>query len=537
MNSSRLQINNLKKIIAFAASNRRLLAVFITLAVFGASVFSAFQISAQNQAKPALPPTAFRVGERLTYNVSFEKFNNAAYAEIYAVSRGKLGERDAVELRSKIKTNELVSAFYLIDETRTTYAASDSGLPLYIRRTDNTGATAKETISNYTVNPTAYNDLLTMIYQLRNQGGAGTFSFQEDDRVYSFAVQNTGKVERLKTDAGEYETSVSTVQSEYLTERGITNFRINFSNDAARIPALIRFKTAKGDFRADLASVQTIEPEAASEPTPTPAQTPRPAATPRPPATPPPYVENEPLAAELPFKLGETLEYQISTGGQMIGLATLQAKERKLFNGQDSLLLTATITGTEPRQQIFRLNDQVRAQVNPASLATQQIELRLNGALQAFTRRVVFDQRVGTATFGKGGSVEIPVGTHSILSLAYAIRSFNLKRSKDPTNPVNDTRVAVFLDDRAVVLILRPEDATIINLQGEKVSAQLINVTTGNPQIDQYGIRLWLGNDDKRLPLRLMFGNYQVDLVSEKIIAPVSPNPPQNPIVSPVLPK
>jgi len=114
--------------------------------------------------------------------------------------------------------------------------------------------------------------------------------------------------------------------------------------------------------------------------------------------------------------------------------------------------------------------------------------------------------------------MEIPVGTHSILSLAYAIRSFNLKPSKDRQNPVNDTRVAVFLDTKAYVFMLRPSDAELINLQGEKISAQLISVLTGNQNIDQYGLRIWLGNDDKRLPLRLMFGNYQADLVSEKQI-------------------
>ena len=522
MNSTNLQIINLKKKPVFVRSNRRLIYALILFSILGTSPFYNLQNSfAQNQPKiQTLPPTPFRIGERLTYNITFEKFNNAAYAETYVVSRGKLGEKDAVELRSKIKTNELVSAFYLIDESRTTYATTDSGLPLYIRKTSNEGAIPKETISNYLVNSTAYNDLLTVIYQARNAGGAGTFSFQEDDKIYNAIFQNTAAIAKLKTDAGEFDTSISAVQSEYLTEKGITNLRINFSTDAARIPVLIRFKTAKGDFRADLASVQMIEPEVSAEATPTPVQTPRPQVTPRPVATPPPYIENEPLALELPFKLGETLEYQILTGGQMVGLATLQAKERKLFSGQDSLLLTATVTGSEPRQQIFKLNDSIRAQVNPLSIAPQQIELKLSGALAAFNQQITFDQRTGRATGSKSNQTEIPVGTHSVLSLAYAIRSFNLKPSKDPTNPVNDTRVAVFLDDKAYILILRPSNADLINLQGEKFSAQLITVTTGNPVIDQYNLRLWLGNDDKRLPLRLMFGTYQADLVSEKQIPP-----------------
>lgn len=522
MSSANLQNYNLKKTSTCVRRHLRLVLALTLLAGLTAILFDNFQvISAQEAVKiVTLPPTPFRVGERLTYNVSFENIENAAYAEIYAVSRGKLGEKDAVELHSKIKTNELVSAFYLIDESRTTFAASESGLPLYSRKTSNAGVTPKETVNNYLVIPTAYNDLLTVIYQARNANGAGSFSFQEDDKIYNAVFQATAKNEKLKNNAGEFETIVSTVQSEYLIEKGITNLRVNFSTDAARIPVLIRFKTVKGDFRADLASLQIIEPETASDPAPIPLQTPRPQAIPKPIVTPTPYIDNEPLAAELPFRLGETLEYQISTNGQMLGLVTLQAKERKQFTGQDSLLLTATVTGTQPNQQIFRLNDAIQAQVNPLSLAPQQIQLKLSGALSQFNQQILFDQRAGAAVGNNASRMEIPVGTHSILSLAYAIRSFNLKPSKDKTNPVNDTRVAVFLDNKASVLMLRPADADIINLQGERLAAQQITVFTGNPSIDQYNLRVWLTNDEKRLPLRLMFGAYQADLVSEKIIVP-----------------
>jgi len=514
----------LKKSIEIVRRRARLTFAFFLLAFLAVNAFQFFQIasSAQNQIKVQTlsPPAPLRIGERLTYNISFEKFNNAAYAEIYAVSRGKLGEKDAVEIRSKIKTSELVSAaFYLLDETRTTYASSDLGLPLYTRKTSNTGVSPKETVGNFLVNPTAYNDLLTLFYQVRNANGAGTFSLQEDDKIYSVVFQNTfGK--RLKTAAGEFETSFSTVQSDFFTEKGITNLSINFSTDAVRIPVLIQFKTAKGDFRAEIASVQTIEPETVTEPTPVLIQTPRPQLTPKPVVTPAPYIDNQPLPKELPFGLGETLEYQVSTGGLTVCLVTLQAKERKQFLGQDSLLLTATVVGTDSPQPLFKLNDTIQAQVNPESLAPQKIELKLNGALGAFNQQIIFDQRAGSATNNKGTQLEIPVGTHSILSLAYAVRSFNLKPSKDPLNPVNDTRVAVFLDTQAYVFTLRPSNADLINLQGERVSAQLISITTGNPSIDQYNLRLWLSNDDKRLPLRLMFGNYQADLVSEKQILP-----------------
>lgn len=518
MRKLKLQTSNLIDKSVFFRTRLRLIC-FLILSFSAALILNTVSAQVVTVVKPPTP-TPFRIGERLTYNVSFDKFKNAAYAEIYVVSRGKLGERDAVELQSKVKTMDFFSAaFYLLDETRTTYAAADTGLPLYIRKISNSGVLPKETVSNFMTVPAASFDWLTLIYQIRNAGSAGNFSMLEDDKTYSVGFVSSGN-EKVKTDAGEFETSVSTLQSQYFTEKGITDFRINFTSDEARIPVLIRFKVAKGEFRGEIASIQMLEPETSLVPTPTPIQTTRPQPTPRPVTTPTPYIENQPLPADLSFALGETLEYQVSNNGQMLGIIELQAKERKMFLGEDSLLLTATVTETQPGQQILNLNDSITAQVNPETLAPKQITFKFSGLFAAYNQVTMFDQKSGFATFNGTNRIEIPVGTHSILSLVYAIRSFNLKPSKDPNNPVNDTRVAVFLGKDANVFYLRPSNANIINLKNENIAAQLISITTGNPQIDALNLRLWLGTDDKRLPLRFTLGSYQADLVSEKIIQP-----------------
>lgn len=515
-----LKTCDLKKSKTKAQSVLRLAVTFLALAGFfvcGVAVWE--KVSAQGAVK-AQTLSNFRIGERLTYNFSFEKFDNVAYAETYVVSQGKLGEKNAVELRSKFKTVDLLSAaFYLIDETRTTFASAENGLPLYVRNTTNASVLPKETINNYLVAPTTNYDWLTLIYQVRNSGGIGSFQLSENDKIYNVNFTPTGN-ERVKTDAGEFETAVSGVQSNFFNERGITNFRINFSVDEARLPVLIRFKTAKGEFRGEIASIQVIDNQTEPVVTPTATPTPRPTATPKPVATPPPYLENQPLLPELPFVLGESLQYQIANNGQRFALITVQAKERKQFKGEDSLLLTATVTGIEPVNQLFALNDTIRAQVNPDSLAPQQIELKFGRFFQTFNQTTDFDQKTGVAIFDGVNRVEVPVGTHSILSLAYAIRSFNLKPSKDPKNPVNDTRVAVFIGSKASVFTLRPSDAEIITLQGEKVSAQQISVSTGNPLIDQMNLRVWLSNGERRVPLRLTIGTYQADLVSQTIVPP-----------------
>lgn len=499
--------------------NRFLFRSILALSCLGCALLFTGVGIAQEPVKPAavLPPTPFRINERITYNVSFGRWPNAAYAEIYAVSRGKIGERDAVELRSKIKTLDIASAFLLLDQSRTTFAAAESGLPLYVVRAENEGLTSKESIDNYLINPITNYDLLTLLYQARNSGGSGTYTLQEAEKTYSVSFQPGGS-EKVKTDAGEFDTIISTVQSDYFTQNGILDLRINFSTDEQKVPALIRFRTAKGDFRASVASIQVIEPEIEPE-TITP-QPPRPNPTPKPVPTATPYLDNQPLLPEVSFVLGETLEYKITSGGQPIGNITLRAKERK-FTGQDSLLLTADVSAvTGQGIGLFRAGDFVRTLVNPDTLSPQQIDIRFTGGFSSLNQTALFDQRTGAIMIGGTNRIESPVGTHNILSLIYAIRSFNLKPSKDIKNPVNDTRVAVFWEKRPYIFTLRPSDAELINLQGQKMSAQLITVTTGNPQLDALGLKIWLSNDKSRLPLRLAAGSYQADLVSEAIIPP-----------------
>ena len=468
---------------------------------------------------------SFRVGERLTYSVAFEKFSNVAYAELQTVSRGKIGDVDAVELRSKVKTLEFVSAaFYLVDESRTIFASPDSGIPLYVSRIQNVGGLPKESIQNYLASPTTNFDLVTMIYKIRHSNGSGTLNIQEGEKTYSVTFQTTvsektkTNIERIKTDAGDYETSLITIQSDYLTENGLKDLRINFSTDDARIPVEIRFRTSKGEFRAKVSSVQNIEPQADPLPTPSPVKTPQP--TPPPVPTPRPYIDNQPLGDDLAFDLGETLEYKITSGNQPIATFVLQAKERKQIEGKDSLLLAGTVTEVLSSNGLVSLNDSIKAQVNPESLGPRRLDISFTGSLSSLNQTVTFDEKTSLISFRGTNQIEGPVGTHSILSLVYAIRSFNLKPSKDTSNPVNDTRVAVFWDTKPYIFTLRPSVAEIITLQGEKVSAQLITIGTGNPQLDQLNLKIWLSNDARRVPLSFSVGTFQADLVSDKIFPP-----------------
>ena len=126
---------------------------------------------------------SFKVGERLTYTVGFEKFSNVAYAELHTVSRGKIGDVEAVELKARVKTLDFLSAaFYLVDEARVIFASPETGVPLYINKTRYVGGLPKESIQNNLNAPTGNFDLVTMIYKIRfsDSSGRGSSSSSPD---------------------------------------------------------------------------------------------------------------------------------------------------------------------------------------------------------------------------------------------------------------------------------------------------------------------------------------------------------------------
>jgi hypothetical protein len=463
--------------------------------------------------------TSFKIGEKLSYTLALGNIQNGGYAEMFVASRGKIGGRDAIEIRSRIKTIGVLSAaFVLLDQGRTVFVDPATGMPLYIKRTENSGPIPRETAESFLKVPATNFDIITLLYQVRASGGNGTYTFSEGDRVYTATFRAKGN-DHIKTDAGNFDTTTVSVQSEFLTAHGLRDMKIDLSTDDDHVPVVIRFRTQKNFVEATLsaiandAPVETASVDPTARPTPVPERTPIPIPTPRSTPTARPYVANEPLLTELGFDLGEKLNYRVTAGGQMLATVVMEAVERKEFERKDSLLLTATVTGVERPNGLFRPGDHVRAQVDPETLAPRWVEGKLGPGLSILDQTLVFDPRTGV-TFGGAKPAEAPVGTHTLLSLLYAMRSFNLQHSRDDNNPINDTRVAVFFGDKPYVFTLRPVPAADITVNGRKYSAQLVNITTQNPQLDALNLKVWL-DADSRVPLRISAGQYQADLITE----------------------
>jgi hypothetical protein len=348
-----------------------------------------------------------------------------------------------------------------------------------------------------------------MIFKIRASGGVGSFSMYENDKLYIVSYQIIG-TETVVSDAGDFPANIVEVKSEFLTENGFSGLKISLATESSNIPVQFRLTRGKKlEYLGRIASIQLApEPTPTATPVAVASRTPRPtpAGTPKPPA----YVPNQPLSA-LPFDLGETLEYSVNSGPRNVGTVVLAAAERKLVNERDSLLLSATVTGAGSNE-LFSVGNSIRSNVDPDTLAPFDITMGFSGPLAAFNQSARFEPESSRVVLPNNQRIDVPVGTHNILSLLYAIRLFNLNPSKDTTNRVNDTRVSVFWQGRANIFTLRPSAPQLITIGDRKVLAQQIAVSTGNPQLDSLQIKVWLSNDDQRIPLRLTLGQYLLEL-------------------------
>ena len=489
----------------FSSNNFRIGFLALTVLLGTVAFFAGASGVVESRQKP------FTVGEKLSYQISFGTFEDSGFAELFVVSEGKIGEKNAVEIRGRIKSSDFVSsAFYLFDRSRTVFASISSGLPLYYRSVANESGLPKETIQNYLEKPATEFDLLTMLYKARANGGAGTFSVSENGKSYSFDFAATGG-EKVVTAFEEFDTTVSTVTSNYFSEIGVSEVKVNFTADEERVPVRFRLKTERGSFDVRLASRVIIRetPEASKTPTPTPRRTP--VRTPT--ATPPVYKKNQPLPSEFPFSIGESLDYQIKQGNRVVNKVRLLAERRDLVNGKDTLVLRASVIESTGNS-VFAASDSAVAEVSPETLVPYKFSLLTKGPLGVWSHNAVFDQNAGKVAFGGQRSISAPIGTHSLLSLTYAIRSFNIRLSRNKKNPVNDTRVSMFLRDKAIVLTLRPSEMTKVKIGDEELNAEMITIVTGDRNIDRYRPRVWLGTGPRRLPLAFQLGTYRAELVN-----------------------
>lgn len=468
-------------------------------------------------------PAPYVAGEKLTYNVSFSNFSSAGHVELFNAGRGQFFNREGFELRARVQSVGVVrAALYSIDSEYTAYVDPQTGLPFRTRvqnfdgvGTAITSALTGQPAPAVEATPATY-DFLSALYRLRAlplaAGATYRVSAQGEGVQYEAEVRVVGR-ETVKTPAGSFNAVVA-----QLRVRGGTASdyrpRIYFTDDERHVPVLLTAKLKTGELRAELASSELINL--------TPLQTPPAAGV---------IAEQQPglqpetgrvvvpspaggsgdgaVAAgasdanssdlsDLPFKVGEQLNFNffLGTSPQPVGIASYHVRARNKYVGRDGLWLSATMGTTNALQQLFPVADKIETYVDVKTLLPFRSQLQIREGNHRLQGVVSLDQERGSAIVTDGSTIEIPVGTYDLVSVIYALRSFDL-------TPPKRNAVSLLINKRPRTLFITSLKRETIELGGKSIPAYLLALATDEPQGNRLNIRLWVGSDRRRLPLRL----------------------------------
>lgn len=490
----------------------KLKTIHLRAALFFAVALTAATATAQQQRKADIttaPYTSavYQVGERLTYNVSYSQLPTAATVELSVVAAGTYENRSGVELRARVETTELVSAsLFSLDNEYVSIIDPQTGLPFraqqILGRSDAPDAPGFEAPSlPIALGPNVF-DLVSALYRLRAlpalEGAAYHLSVAGGSEQYEAEIKADGR-ELIKTSVGTFNAVAISVRVPSHKRADDYRLRVYLSDDAKRLPVLITARLKSGELRAELASATVV-----NEGTTVPAATPTAPAPARPTPAPPVIADNSlaPPADSpptgLPFSIGEQLNYQVflGTGPQPVASLSYQVRQRARYFGRLGLLLSGSAQTTNAGQRFFVVNDQINSYVDPTSLLPFRTETKLQEGRRRRDVTLSLDQDRGTATSDKNQRIDIPVGTHDLVSTFYALRSFDLRRGKR-------NAVSIIINNRPRTLFIDFVQNETITVSGQTIPAIQLTLATDDSQGDRYSVKMWVGADSRRLPLRI----------------------------------
>lgn len=562
---------------------------FFLLLIVACSVCTVFAQKQDDTEGASFSKAPYKIGEKLTYSISFSNFPDAGFAELFVSGRGTYFKRDGIELRANVQTTGAAYVLYQINNDYATYIDPENGKPYRAIRVPRTGANPEDIARDYNQpagdvpTPSRINaifgdyDFISALYRLRalplTQNTSYRLTTRYDDTQYDVELQVIG-TEIVKTNVSTFSTIVTQLRIHKNKQADSYKIKIYFDNNERHVPVLFTVQLSKGEIRAVLASSELPPPtpqtpgtkeSVATKPTQTadnsnnpanpangaeqstpvsgvnpgkinPAEVRQPNTDEVAPGIPKnvsggvavnPNAVNQaqnnstiaqssrnkngpitdtarPFPKGVPFKANEQLNFGIywQNSQQAAGKVSFQVSQRSTFGGRDGLMLSAkadSSTGTIAK--LFNVNDSFISYINPESLLPYRTEIKQVNNNQ-YNQTLTVDQDRGIINGDKGTRAEIPVGTHDLLSVAYALRSFDL-------SPNKPTTVSVFAGDRYVILTVTPVSHETIELGGQTVPAIQLKLTIDDPSTtadknsgDKYALRLWVSDDNRRLPLR-----------------------------------
>jgi hypothetical protein len=238
-------------------------------------------------------------------------------------------------------------------------------------------------------------------------------------------------------------------------------------------------------------------------------------------SVPPSTSWNSPPPLKLATVAGERLDYLVSWSDYLVAARVqLEAKESTASaeRGGLQLQMQAQTVGVV-RSLVMPIDDQFISYVDPSSALPVRFEKHLKQGARRVDSTMTFDHKTLTAQ-ADDKTVAIDPETRDVIALFYYIRTLDLSSGKQ-------YKLAGILDGKPITVLVNPEQKAVIETANGPVEAIEVALRSEAGQgrrkkiNDEYQLRAWLTNDEKRTPVfitaRPPFGDIQVRLAKREM--------------------
>jgi Protein of unknown function (DUF3108) len=206
----------------------------------------------------------------------------------------------------------------------------------------------------------------------------------------------------------------------------------------------------------------------------------------------------------VPFRTGETLEYDIGWSSFVTaGTATVSVKEKKPSFGSTAYYIVAEGRPTSIVSKLYTLYYKADTLLDSYTLLPQRGSLYSEEGKRHRMKTTVFNQAAKKATYEVETrtlvkkELAIPGFTQDALSAIYVLRSIPFKAGEKFNMPVSDNGNVYKVQMQ--VGTLEPVKTGVGTINGLKITP----VITGPDKDAPRGLALWISDDARRLPLKM----------------------------------
>lgn len=207
--------------------------------------------------------------------------------------------------------------------------------------------------------------------------------------------------------------------------------------------------------------------------------------------------------ADLPFKAGEKLQYNIQYGFVKAGEAELQVKNMTTRNNKPVFHMVGTGRTTGMTDWFFHTEDRYETYMDTSKLHPVEFIRDVDEGGYTINRHIFFNQDnlTATDTYKRDTVFQLDQQMQDIFSAFYYARSMDVEGIKVG----DEIHIPVFLDHETFPFILRYGGVERVELDDFSVNCMKFTpvVQEGRVFKEEESMTIWVSNDKNRVPIKL----------------------------------